>query len=404
LGSLLGNIRHDLHNPLNDILGFSELLQEEARAQEQTGLISECEAVHQAAGRLLKQINHSLDIEHLKVNQGALDQLGHTADALLSQILARTESLSAKCTLLSNRTFGDDVARIDASTRSLMELMPDVLALIKPADLTAVAQPESDAERDTESIIAPLAQTQPTAGPTQVPPVGDSAGSLLVVEDSEANRTLLTRRLQRQGYDVWAVENGRQALALLRTRQFELALIDLVMPDLDGFTALTLATSPNQVVRLLNEVFSAFDLLADKHSLEKVKTSGDSYMAVSGLPTPRSDHAETAAAFALDLQDELARCNRAFGTSMRMRVGINSGPVIAGVIGRNKFIYDLWGDTVNTASRMESHAQPGMIQVSPSTHARLQGKFELRERGPIQVKGKGIMTTYFLVGRSAPGP
>jgi class 3 adenylate cyclase len=526
-GSRLGNVRHDLHNPLNDILGFSQLLQEEARAQEQAGLIPEFDAIHQAAGRLLKQINHTLDLEHLKANPGALDQLRQTASALLSQILATTESLSAKCALLAERTFGDDVARIAASTRNLMELMPAVLALVKPADLTAVAPPESAAERDTELTPAPSAQRKPTAGPTPLPPVGGSAGlgttgagSLLVVEDSEANRVLLTRRLRRQGYDVWAVENGRQALELLRARPFELALLDLVMPEMDGyqvldaiksdphlrdlpvimisgldeleslvrciqrgaedylpkpfdpvllgarigaalekkrlrdqeqvylrqlqeeqekserlllnilpklvaermkqgqrtiadyfdevtvlfadlvgFTALTLATPANQVVRLLNEVFSAFDLLADKHGLEKIKTSGDSYMAVSGLPIPRSDHAETVATFALDLQEELARCNHAFGTSLCMRVGINTGPVIAGVIGRNKFIYDLWGDTVNTASRMESHAKPGMIQVSPSTHARLQGKFELRERGPIEVKGKGTMTTYFLIAR-----
>jgi adenylate cyclase len=173
----------------------------------------------------------------------------------------------------------------------------------------------------------------------------------------------------------------------------------VLFSDIVDFTRLSGEISPTELVNLLNEIFSRFDRLVEQHGLEKIKTIGDSYMVVGGLPLPRQDHAEAVADFALDMQQEIDAVNAQQGHAFMMRIGIHSGPVVAGVIGLKKFIYDLWGDTVNTASRMESHGLPGYIQVSDATYERLKDKYVFQERGSISVKGKGEMTTYFLKER-----
>ena len=178
--------------------------------------------------------------------------------------------------------------------------------------------------------------------------------------------------------------------------------VSVLFADVVDFTRLSAAIALEQVIGLLNEVFSAFDRLTEKHGLEKIKTIGDAYMMVGGLPTPREDHAEAIAEMALDMQEEIERYNAQHGSSVQIRIGINSGPVVAGVIGTKKFIYDLWGDTVNTASRMESHGIEGSIQLTQATRELVRDKYELQERGVIEVKGKGLMTTYFLTGRKVP--
>jgi PAS domain S-box-containing protein len=175
--------------------------------------------------------------------------------------------------------------------------------------------------------------------------------------------------------------------------------VTVMFADIVGFTQLSAHTSPVALVELLNEIFSTFDQLTEQHGLEKIKTIGDAYMVVGGLPTPRPDHAEAIAEMALDMQMEINRFNQETGLSFQIRVGINTGPVVAGVIGIKKFIYDLWGDTVNTASRMESHGIPGRIQVTAETYQLLRNKYLFEERGFIQVKGKGNMATYLLIGR-----
>lgn len=348
-------------------------------------------------------------------------------------------------------------------------------------------------------------------------------GSVLVVDDVEANRDLLSRRLQRQGYTVTAANNGRQAIDLLQARLFDVILCDIMMPEMNGyqvlehlkadptlrhipvimvsalddidsvvrcielgaedylfkpfnptllkarigaclekkrlrdqeqaylkqlqveqekserlllsilpkpvaeqlkqvqstiaesfseasvlfadivnFTEISNIRSAIEVVSLLNEIFSSFDHLAEQHGLEKIKTIGDAYMVVGGLPVPRPDHAPAIADMALDMQEAITQFNHKTSESISIRIGISTGPVVAGVIGTKKFIYDLWGDTVNTASRMESHGIPGCIQVTEATYDHLQQDYILEQRGTIRVKGKGEMLTYILKGKKSP--
>jgi adenylate cyclase len=170
----------------------------------------------------------------------------------------------------------------------------------------------------------------------------------------------------------------------------------VLFADIVGFTELSSRLSPQELVHRLNEIFSAFDALVEKHGLEKIKTIGDAYMVVGGLPEPRADHAIAMAQFATEMRSELQRINDVLDESIDIRIGINSGPVVAGVIGTKKFIYDLWGDAVNVASRMESHGKPGEIHVSATTYEKLRSHFHMESRGRIHIKGKGDMETYWL--------
>ncbi|NJO40058.1 MAG: response regulator [Cyanobacteria bacterium CRU_2_1] len=351
-------------------------------------------------------------------------------------------------------------------------------------------------------------------------------GLVLVVDDNEMNRDLLSRRLQRQGFTVVMAEDGQQALDKLQTQPFDLVLLDVMMPQMNGyqvlehlkadpnlrhipvimisalddmdsvvrcielgaedylfkpfnqtllkarigaclekkrlrdqeqaflkqiqieqekserlllnvlpkpiadrlkqgqhtiadnfaevtvlfadivdFTRLAASLPPKELVELLNQIFSTFDRLVEQKGLEKIKTIGDAYLAVGGLPTPRSDHAEAIAELALEMQSAIIQFTTpaspfAFSRPLTMRIGINTGPVGAGVIGTTKFTYDLWGDTVNTASRMESQGIPGQIQVTTTTYELLKKNYLFQERGAIDVKGKGEMVTYFLKGKN----
>jgi len=177
--------------------------------------------------------------------------------------------------------------------------------------------------------------------------------------------------------------------------------VTVLFADIAGFTPLAERLSAPDLVSLLDRVFARWDAVALQHGVEKIKTIGDAYMAAAGVPLPREDHPEAIAGMALAMQRELALCSAEVGLPLEVRIGIDTGPVVAGVIGRSKFSYDLWGDTVNTASRMESHAPPGMIQVTERVHARLSPAYDLEPRGPIEVKGKGTMTAYLLCGRRA---
>lgn len=173
----------------------------------------------------------------------------------------------------------------------------------------------------------------------------------------------------------------------------------VLFADIADFTPMSQCMNPAELVQLLDSLFSRIDVLVQKHGLEKIKTIGDAYMVAAGIPVRRDDHAEAIVAFAFELKDTLAEFNYETGNNLRLRIGINSGPVTAGVIGKLRFLYDLWGDSVNTASRMESHGIPNEIHITEETRRLLAGNYAFEERGEIDVKGKGMMRTYFLRGR-----
>lgn len=175
--------------------------------------------------------------------------------------------------------------------------------------------------------------------------------------------------------------------------------VSVLFADIVDFTVLSRGMSPGDLVSLLNELFTEFDELARRHGAEKIKTIGDCYMAVCGVPENRPDHATALANLALEMLACLKRFNERHHSALDMRIGLNTGPVVAGVIGSSKFIYDLWGDTVNTASRMESTGVPGRVQVTAATQRALATQFNLEERGEIDIKGKGRLRTWLIASR-----
>jgi class 3 adenylate cyclase len=180
--------------------------------------------------------------------------------------------------------------------------------------------------------------------------------------------------------------------------RFEEAAV--LFADLVGFTPLSEKLTPEELVGMLDGLFSEFDAMAEQRQLEKIKTVGDAYMVVGGLPEPRPDAAEAVAEMALEMQELVAGYHTPSGQLLRLRIGIDIGPVVAGVIGKKKFTYDLWGDTVNSASRMESHGLPGKIQVTPRAYDRLKHRYRFQSRDPVEVKGKGRTVPFLLIGRS----
>jgi guanylate cyclase len=186
-----------------------------------------------------------------------------------------------------------------------------------------------------------------------------------------------------------------------RTIADQFSSASILFADVVDFTPLSECLPPTEVVALLDHLFSHFDELAERHGLEKIKTIGDCYMVAAGVPSPRPDHARVLALMALDMQAAMGSVDEVGHMGLELRVGINSGPVVAGVIGRKRFLYDLWGDAVNTASRMESHGTSGRIQITRATRDLLDDEFVCEPRGTIPVKGKGEIEAWYLIGRRA---
>jgi class 3 adenylate cyclase len=269
-------------------------------------------------------------------------------------------------------------------------------------------------------------QARSYAGIPLINSIGDVIGHIAVLDiepmhDDETRELVLKifaaragAELERQITDAALQESQERSERLLlnilpasiaqRLKQNHTAIaesyndVTILFADLVGFTELASQIKPIQLVDLLNELFSTFDTLTEKHGLEKIKTIGDAYMVVGGLPNPRADHAEAVAQMALDMQSAIAQIALT-QESRQIRIGINTGSVVAGVIGVKKFIYDLWGDAVNIASRMESSGEAGKIQVTEMTYQRLKHQYRFEPRGIISVKGRGEMMTYWLLGK-----
>ncbi|HSH04200.1 MAG TPA: adenylate/guanylate cyclase domain-containing protein [Anaerolineae bacterium] len=211
----------------------------------------------------------------------------------------------------------------------------------------------------------------------------------LLAEERQKSELLLRNILPEEVADLLKSQTGTVA------DYFE--EVTVLFADISGFTSLSAQVSPQALVRLLNEIFSEFDRLADKYGVEKIKTIGDCYMVAAGVPQPQADHAVILARMALEMQ-ALVAAQKFQGQKLELRIGLHSGPLVAGVIGQKKFAYDLWGDTVNVASRMESQGEAGMIQVTADTYQLLASDFELAEQGRRMVKGRGEMDVYYLIG------
>ena len=506
----LSNIRHSLRTPLNQIIGYSEMLQEEAEDFGLEAYTPDLAKVRAAGAQLLALINDSLSAPRLESGKLDLDALQRECRTMLDLIIGYCELCQEDATEEKQGAFLADLKKIRIAADTLLRLLNDTQFL---APLTVRAHGKKGTVMEGRSHPGGTSALRSAEGHALV-------GTVLVVDDNEMNRDMLSRRLERQGHKVIAAENGRKALELLESTKVDLVLLDILMPELDGlqtlerlkgdnalrhtpvimlsaldeidsvvrcieigaddylpkpfnpvllnarinaclekkrlrdqeqayleqltaerekserlllnvlpksiadrlkqgettiadsfpdvtvlfadlvdFTQMASRMPAGELVRALNEIFSKFDWLAEIHHLEKIKTIGDAYMVVGGLPLPRKDHAEAVAEIALDIQKVVRRVSTGEGIDFEIRIGIASGPVIGGIIGSKKFIYDLWGDTVNIASRMTSLGQPGNIQVSESTFELIKDKYELDKRGKIEVKGKGKMTTYFLVGR-----
>jgi class 3 adenylate cyclase len=217
----------------------------------------------------------------------------------------------------------------------------------------------------------------------------DNAFQLLHVEQEKSER-LLYNVLPRE--IAPALMEGGERIA----ERFE--EVSILFADMSGFTRMSAQFPPVEIVQLLNEYFSHFDSLCEHHGVEKIRTIGDNYMAACGVPRPQPDHAERLARMALDMREYVDTRPSFRGNRIRFRIGINSGIVVAGVVGLQKFHYDVWGDAVNFASRMESQGVAGKIQISHSTYTLIQENFRCRHRGTVTVKGKGARETWFLEG------
>jgi adenylate cyclase len=509
----LAKIRHGLRTPINHIIGYAELLQEDAAAKLPDDFITDLEKIRSGGNILLAQINQHFSEDRFCAAAPDLHVLCHELRTPVNYIIGYGEMLAEQCDEAGQPEFKSDLAKIVSAAQAWLALIEEHFG--QPAESTST-QPITDP--CSSGIASSSFQLQGDGvlledGRSQIP----CHGHLLLADDDEATRDLLRRRLEKLGYRVTACGDGREALKLAGECGPDLVLLDMLMPvlrgdevlariksdamlrhlpvimisgldqmegiarcielgaedyltkpfnpvvlrarvgatlekkrlrdveqiylrqieeerarsdglllnilpkpiadrlrsgeshivnsfdevtvmfaDLVGFSTLSTKIAPTKLVRFLDRIFSAFDELADRHGIEKIKTIGDAYMAVAGLPLPHHNHASAAARMALEMHEIIEKFSRQSQSTLKVRIGICTGPVIAGIIGQNKFIYDLWGDTVNTASRMESHGVPGKTQVSGTTYELLRDRFQFEERGTIEVKGKGSMKTYFL--------
>jgi class 3 adenylate cyclase len=266
-----------------------------------------------------------------------------------------------------------------------------------PTELHALLQASLDAGR-REPVEAVAGELVFEITPVEIPEFGffnlygtDVTAARQVARAKEETEALLLNILPPP------IANRLRAGERVIADRFEDA--SLLMADIVGFTEMSSRLSADALVEMLNDIFSVLDVIVERYELEKVKTIGDAYMVIGGVPEASPDHLERLAGFALDMALAVRELQSGYEHPIRMRIGINTGPVVAGVIGQKRTIYDVWGDTVNLASRMESLGEPGRIQVTPAVYERLKGAFELAPRGQIEVKGKGPMSTWWLTGR-----
>jgi len=510
----LAKIRHGLRTPINHIVGYAEILREEAADTLPVAFSAALEKIHGSGHILLALINRHLGEDSISDAESDLHTLCHELRTPVNHIIGYGELLAEQCDELGQPELKADLAKIISAAHTWLGLMEEHFG-IRLSPLSEKPGTDLCSSVSAQDLREPRVDVQFN----DAQPQSECRGHLLLADDDEANRDLIRRRLEKLGYRITTCGDGQQALKLAREIAPDIVLLDMLMPILDGrevlvrmksdemllhlpvimisaldevegiarcielgaedylakpfnpvllrsrigaalekkrlrdveqiylrqieeerarsdrlllnilpqpiadrlkngeshivnafdevtvmfadlvgFTPLSTQIPPTMVVRLLDQIFSAFDELADRHGLEKIKTIGDAYMAAAGLPFPHNDHAAATVSMALEMHETVKKFSHQWQRDLKMRIGICTGPVIAGIIGHNKFIYDLWGDTVNVASRMESHGMPDRTQVAKTTYEMLRDRFLFEERGTVEVRGKGPMKTYFLLG------
>lgn len=499
--STLARLRHDLRTPLNQIIGYSELLIETVDEHDISDVLPPLEEIHQAGTDMLGKLNDELAPWKVQSGQVSLPNL----QIQLIEPLKLVDDACGRSSEIAGR-YGavdvvDDLGKIREAVHNLRR------------GLNVTIQDEVVRSSDTGPSIPVMEHAAP------VTVRSSETGKLLVVDDDHLNREMIARRLEHMGFKVVLAADGLEALAALKREAFDLVLLDVLMPELDGFqtlerikaherwktipvvmlsalddadstarcitagaedyvpkpfnpvvlrarinaslekkrlrdqeqrylerieieqkkseqllltilpeaianrlksgernivdevsaasvmfidivgfTAIAAETDPDTTVALLNSLFSSFDSLVEVHGLEKVKTIGDAYMAVAGVPNPVEDHALRAARMALAVQKALAIFNKNNGVQWEVRMGIHSGPLMAGIIGSRKFAYDLWGDTVNLASRLESQGGADRIQISEETARLIGDEFAVSPVGVVDIRNRGEIPVFKLDG------
>ncbi len=347
----------------------------------------------------------SLEKEYLSIRDPSKMELMYQAAQRLRDRIAVSSKLDtlertqALRYLDAYRSVAQDIAQLDREIQEKIrnfDQQADTLSnkLVDLANSEAKRTRDSLSKTgDTASVLLVSAVLVALITALTIAKLFASALTGLAVEQTKSERLLL---------NILPEPIARRLKQEERTIADNFAEVSVLFADIVGFTELAAQTSPIELVEILNVIFSEFDQLVEVHGLEKIKTIGDAYMVVGGLPTPMPNHVEAIAAMAVDMQVVIDQFCRETGKSFSIRIGINTGPVIAGIIGTKRFIYDLWGDTVNIASRMESHGLPGRIQVTEATYKHLRHLYHFEDRGPIQVKGKGQMNCYLLKVDASP--
>jgi adenylate cyclase len=522
--ALAAFVRQEFGAPIATITGLTEILIEDARRSRDDPLASDLGRIHSAGLLLQDQLSQVVGL----ATQGSLRATGdfaavkaelrHNLRTPLNAIKGYSELIMEAARDTARQDLLADVGKLLGAAEQLLGQidklvnLTDAAGLVSPETAPLIGMPSRNLIDQIMQSIQPI---------TPKPRRDQSLSSrILVVDDMEANRELLSRRLSRDGHAVSTANDGHSALELLSKTEFDLVLLDLMMPDINGFdvlrrlkddpafrhipvimisaldeidsivrcieagaedyipkpfdpvllgaridaslerkrlrdrehaftvelqaeksksdalllnilpasvvermrkgevgiadrfpeatilfsdlvgfTNLASRSSPGQIIEILNNLFSSFDALAKRLKLEKIKTIGDAYMVAGGLPEEQPDHALAVADMALGMIEAVRQIGAQFGENLEARIGIHSGEVVAGIIGQHRFIYDVWGDTVNTASRLESSGLPNRIQISEATYQRVSDKFHCELRGPVEVKGKGAMLTYFLGAR-----
>jgi adenylate cyclase len=487
-------LRQEFGASVAAIIGFVEILIEDARRANLVDDIPDLERMRVAGAQLSELISKAVEPSCDSA------RLRHDLRTPLNAIKGYGELLIEQARDAGRDTLLADLGKVlDLADRMLGEI---------DRIFEVAAAPPIDIIGNVLQTIRPLGEADIAADPNAV------ASHILVVDDNASNRDLLSRRLMREGYRVRAAESGAAALALTAAEDFDLVLLDLMMPGMSGFevlcrlkadastrhvpvimisaldeldstvrcieagaedylpkpfnpvllrarigaslekkrlldelraekersealllnilprtivermrqgetviadripdatilfsdlvdfTSLAARRSAEETVALLADIFCRLDDLAARHGLEKIKTTGDGYMLAGGLPEARADHAMVVAEMALAMLDAVETAGRIVGERLQLRIGLNTGALIAGVLGTHKFVYDVWGDTVNTAKRMESYGLPGHVHVSAATRQALGDAFRFEPRRPQEVKGKGSMQTFLLYRKS----